>query len=152
MAQLAYLHIEAFPGERRGSPRKRIRLETSGRSPDRDRTQVIVHDVSNTGLLLESSAELSRGEELDVILPLVGTRRVTVAWASGRFFGCEFADDIPAGPEAAAGAPRLNALPDRGSPEAVSLAAVQLHELSMAIERISKVLDRAMNQLSRRDR
>jgi hypothetical protein len=144
-------YLETSPASDEGQ-RKTLRLTASGTAAADDRTQVVVHDVSETGLLLECWLDLSQGEELDVVLPQLGVRRVTVAWASGRFFGCQFADMVAPESASAAAPSGMDELPNKGSPEAVSLASVQLHELSMAIERISRVLDRAMDQLSKRER
>jgi hypothetical protein len=151
VAQVAYLESGPILDERRRSPRT-LRLSAKGETGHGEEAQVVVHDISDTGLLLESKVKLEQGEELEVILPQLGARRLTVAWASGRFFGCEFAAALPA--DAVEPQPKngMDAIPKQGSPEAVSMAAVQLHELSLAIERISNVLDRAMTQLSKRDR
>jgi len=149
VSQLAYFENEQLSDERRGSPRKKLRLNASGAGTPGDQTQVVVHDISETGLLLETSLMLAQGEQLDVIMPDTGARRVTVVWASGHYFGCEFAE--PIAPAGASTVIRrgIDGLPKKGSPEAVSLAAFQLHQLSMAIARISSVLDRAIDQLSK---
>lgn len=151
VAQLAYLECGTAAGEPRGSPRKTLRLSTD-HSGATDSAQVIVHDISETGLLLETALELGEGEAIDVVLPGLGERRVTVAWSSGRFFGCQLAEYDTNAAGSFAERAGMDALPSKGSPEAVSLAAHQLHELSQAIERISCVLDRAMDQLGKRDR
>jgi hypothetical protein len=150
--QFGYLVTPPASDEPQRLARKTLRLTATGAAGADDRTHVVVHDVSETGLLLESPFELAQGEELDVILPRLGEKRVTVAWASGRFFGCQFADTAAPESDGVAAPSGMDALPGKGSPEAVSLASVQLHELSMAIERIGRILDRAMDQLSKRER
>ncbi len=147
--QFAYLESEQ--DERRNSPRKKLRLNTSGATAS-DQAQVVVHDISETGLLLESPLKLARGEELDVLLPDLGTRPVTVAWASGQFFGCEFVEVVPADAADEGTGRGLDARPEKGSPEAIARASYQLEELSQAIARMSSVLDRAIHQLSKRER
>jgi hypothetical protein len=144
--------VLAYLDERRGSSRKSLRLTASAPGASGDLTQVVVHEISETGLLLEGTLTLTQGEELEVVLPRQGARRVNVAWFSGRFFGCQFAEPLPPPGSGAAIASGTDALPKKGSQEAVSLAAVQLRQLSMAIERISRVLDRAIEQLSERNR
>jgi hypothetical protein len=148
VAQFAYLEVRP-PGDEHSGARKALILKGATACEPGSQAQVTIDDLTDRGLLLEGALSLSEGEELEVIMPREGTRRVKVAWAGGRFFGCRFVEDVAATPPAPAG---MDALPNKGSPEAVSLAAVQLHDLSLAIERISRVLDRAMDQLSKRDR
>lgn len=113
---------------------------------------VIVRDISATGLLIEGALGLSCGEQLDVLLPRQGTRQAIVAWTSGCFFGCQFVEPVGAEDAEAALPKTVAALPKKGSKEALSLAAFQLRELSLAVDRIGWVLDRAIFQLSRRNR
>ena len=54
-----------------------------------------IHDISNTGLLLESAAVLAEGQKFDVELPEVGRTRATVVWASARYYGCRFLSPVP---------------------------------------------------------
>jgi hypothetical protein len=79
-------------GNRRTSPRRTLRLESTlvleGES-------VTIHDISNTGLLIETSASLVEGQRLDVDLPEIGLTKATVVWASARFFGCRFNSPVP---------------------------------------------------------
>lgn len=150
VAQFAYLESQHNLHERRSSSRKKLRLGTTAATASAHETKVIVRDVSATGLLIEGALELSRGEQLDVLLPNRGSRRAIVAWTSGCFFGCQFVE--PVGADGAKGAKNVAALPKKGSPEALSLAAFQLRELSLAIDRIGWVLDRAIFQLSKRNR
>jgi hypothetical protein len=58
--------------------------------------EIVIHDISATGLLIETSQELSTGETLIIDLPERGETPATVAWGSGQFFGCQFELSIPA--------------------------------------------------------
>jgi hypothetical protein len=99
--------------------------------------EVIIHDLSISGLLIETSGELSMGENLLVEVPERGPTAATVMWTSGRFFGCAFDKRLPVAavsaallrnpiiprqeltPEAAAPAPVADiAIDDRYSPRA----------------------------------
>jgi transcriptional regulator with XRE-family HTH domain len=51
---------------------------------------VVVHDMSETGLLLQTSAQLSVGERIEVVLPHAGATAASVVWGSNDFFGCRF--------------------------------------------------------------
>ena len=150
--QFAYLESQHFLEVRTGLARKTLRLRSSDATASPDETRLIVHDFSATGLLVEGALALSRGEEFDLLLPGQGTRLATVVWISGSFFGCQFAE--PIGPERAKAAlpKKIARLPKKDSPEAISLAAFQLHELSLAVDRIGWVLERVIFQLSKRNR
>ena len=58
--------------------------------PNGSAAEVVIHDISVTGLLVETLAELTCGEELDVRLPQTGATRAKVIWSSGQYFGCQF--------------------------------------------------------------
>ena len=77
--------------ERRSQKRRRLHLEaalaTSG-------DEVMIHDISATGVLLETDAELEPFESLQFDLPEIGATQAVVIWNSGRYFGCEFAAPI----------------------------------------------------------
>jgi hypothetical protein len=150
VSQFAFLESEAHHGEHSDRPRKRLRLSAHDLGLPGDQAELFVHEMSDTGLLLECSLPLEDGEQLDLITPDKGTRQITIVWSCGRYFACNFAELETA--SRAATAKGMDALPEKGSPEAVSLAQCQLHELSMAIERITGVVDRAINQLSKRER
>jgi hypothetical protein len=59
-----------------------------------DREEVIIHDISHTGLLLETTALLTERQALDVELPEVGIVQANVVWRSSRFVGCRFATPV----------------------------------------------------------
>lgn len=73
----------------RGQSRRHLFLETSGSSSSGEEN-VVIHNVSATGMLLETSMPLSRHEALQVELPQAGMVDATVVWASGLLFGCAF--------------------------------------------------------------
>ena len=59
-----------------------------------DGEEVIIHDMSHTGLLLETTALLTERQALDVELPEVGIVQANVVWRSSRFVGCRFATPV----------------------------------------------------------
>ena len=72
---------------RRASPRRTLRLELTLA----DEGEVVtIHDISNTGLLLETRASMAEGQKFDVDLPEIGVTQSTVVWARARYFGCRF--------------------------------------------------------------
>jgi hypothetical protein len=71
--------------------------------------EVVVHDLSVTGLLIEAAVDLQTGDELTVEIPGPGPVDAVVVWKSGNYFGCEFAKPIP---NAALSAASLRSVPD----------------------------------------
>lgn len=94
MAILAELHPQRRTGERRVALRRTLQLTVRGETPSGDSAQVLIHDISVTGLLLETSADLLIGETLEVDVPEGGPTSAIVMWHSGRFFGCQFHGQI----------------------------------------------------------
>jgi hypothetical protein len=90
MAILAELYPQKRASDRRGSRRRRLQLSVRGTTPEGDRAPVVIHDISVTGLLLETSADLLIGETIEVDVPEGGPTSAIVMWNSGRFFGCQF--------------------------------------------------------------
>lgn len=91
LAQLEQHHDRA---DRRRSPRRTLTLEAAATPPSVPAARVIIHDLSLTGLLIETSASLTVGERLRVQFPEAGTIEARLVWASGRLFGCEFQKPI----------------------------------------------------------
>lgn len=52
--------------------------------------EVQIHNISGTGLLLESDIKLTAGDRIEIELPHAGDITAVVIWASGRLFGCQF--------------------------------------------------------------
>jgi transcriptional regulator with XRE-family HTH domain len=111
MAIKAHLDQNPIPADnqRSAAPRPQRRalwLETSGffagAEPDGIEANVTVHNISATGLLLETGLTLNEGEQLALDLPEAGAVTATVVWQSERLYGCAFAR--PLGPAALAAA------------------------------------------------
>ena len=108
----AQLQTTGRAADRRTSPRHKISL---GSSVDGER--VTIHDLSTTGMLIETAAELHVFDVLEIDLPESGMTSAFVIWRSGRYFGCEFREPVF---QATVSAARLL------SPPAIELAHVQL--------------------------
>lgn len=77
---------------RRTAPRRTLHLDTSlGATGEK----VTIHDLSSTGILVETAVELAALDQLALELPEVGTTMATVVWSSGNYFGCQFDDTLP---------------------------------------------------------
>ena len=80
-----------------GTPRpqrRTLRLVSRGETEGGSAATVTIHNISATGLLLETGAPLIEGELLDVDLPDVGMTRAQVIWSSGNLHGCAFAAPV----------------------------------------------------------
>ena len=89
----AYARLERVQGaSRRGSSRLKLSLDSSlAGSGD----EVVIHDLSPGGILVETSASLRKGARLEVDLPELGATQARVVWNSGDYFGCQFDKPIP---------------------------------------------------------
>ena len=79
--------------DERSAARRTLRLEVSAYS-SRDATKALIHNLSETGLLIETSANLQVAEALQVDLPHVGTTTALIVWSREQFFGCEFISPV----------------------------------------------------------
>ena len=70
--------------------RRRLLLETQGTFASGSESGVSVHNLSRTGILLETSVSLEIGEIFELTLPEAGATRARVVWASDRLYGCAF--------------------------------------------------------------
>jgi len=88
-----------FPSKKPVAPtrsraRRQISLETIASNPRGKRVSVLIHNLSQTGVLVETRASLAKGDIIEIELPEGGARAATIVWCGGRFFGCEFDRDL----------------------------------------------------------
>ena len=77
---------------RRAAPRRQLSL---GAVLPETGDEAVIHDLSSTGILIETKADLATFEQLHLELSEVGPVVATVIWNSGQYFGCEFHKPIP---------------------------------------------------------
>jgi transcriptional regulator with XRE-family HTH domain len=83
--------LPSAPGaDKRQDARRKLSLRASGSRHDGTGIEVQVHNISGTGLLLESDIKLAAGDRIEIELPHAGDITAVVIWASGRLFGCQF--------------------------------------------------------------
>ena len=75
--------------DQRGYCRRTLRLRVEGEL-SLHATEAIICNLSEQGLLLESTTELTVGERLHVELPGSGMRSAIVVWNRDHLYGCEF--------------------------------------------------------------
>ena len=150
MSLRANLETELQTGERRSAPRRKIRLQAEGASASAGDTQVVIHDISEEGLLIESPVPLTDGEVLEVLISESGTAKAEVSWTSGHFFGCKFLEPISTAAVSAAllRSPAPNTADNRS--EVVQKALIELEALSFAIKRVTKAVDQAIDRLNKK--
>lgn len=113
--------------ESRVGSRRKLRLAAPGASGAGTVMNVVVHDLSETGLLLQTSGQLTVGEKIEVVLPHAGPTAASVVWGSNEFFGCRFENHISRATVSASklqGGPQL----DTASSDASTLSAADLEE------------------------
>src|SRR3546814_5659969 len=54
----------------------------------------MIHNISATGLLVETDLALGIGDRIAIGLPHAGATAIEVIWASGRLYGCRFGRPI----------------------------------------------------------
>ncbi|GEN98744.1 hypothetical protein NSE01_05770 [Novosphingobium sediminis] len=79
------------------APRRKLRLEAEGTTAGGQTARVMIHNVSATGLLIESPIALIEGELVELDLPQVGSAAARVVWMSENFYGCRFDAALPVG-------------------------------------------------------
>ena len=147
MSLLAHLEPRDSTGNRRSAARRTLRLQALGATASQADADVLIHDLSLSGLLIETSAGLAAGERIDVDLPEAGPTEAKVVWTSGRFFGCKFKRPIP--PAALSSA--ILRSPPSAAPEnsdQVANALLELQTLRTQVRRMTEHLGQIIDQLA----
>lgn len=109
MAIHAILEPPSNLDHRRGAQRLRMRLEVPGSTDPDSETTVVIHNLSATGLLIETRSDLAIGQAIRLELPETDAVHATVIWQSMPLFGCRF--DRPLSRRALSAAQLRNPLP-----------------------------------------
>ena len=136
--------------ERRASARRALKLDVQSAAAAQAGAQVTIHDLSLTGVLLETSAPLTSSETFEVDLPHAGKVEAAVVWNSGEFYGCEFKEPIST---AALSAALLRSPPNENAPISPALAAnltAELRRITDQVEKIASEVERAIGKLERK--
>lgn len=139
MVIAAHFEHPAEPADRARDPRRMLRLEAERTTGAGDSARVRIHNISSSGMLLESEIPLAPGERFDIDLPHGGRTAARIVWASGSFFGCQF--------DAAVSAATLSAAQLRA--DAIDAPAVPSAEsFGMRLQRLRKQRGLTMSQLA----
>lgn len=141
--------IKPSEGQPRAS-RRRLLLEASGALGSGAQTHVLIHNVSETGLLLETPDELEIGDSVDLDLPETGVARARVVWAGGQLYGCAF--DVPLSAAALSAAQLRSAVENRGgvgpSPAPAGPTAIGGETLGERLHRLRKLRGLTQGELA----
>jgi transcriptional regulator with XRE-family HTH domain len=117
MAMKAYLEEDTRPVARSRAPRRQLRLPIAGSRATGAEIETLVHNISTTGLLVESTLPMSIGEAFDVHLPHAGSISAKVVWRSGDLLGCQFESPVS---EATLSAAQLRSSGESDLPDAAA--------------------------------
>ncbi len=90
MGLVARLFDNTAAAEQRRSPRHKLSLEVEVSGADGAPAAAIIHNLSQVGFLMETSAQFATGERIDIPLAANAAVPAQVIWSCGRLFGCEF--------------------------------------------------------------
>lgn len=97
MAVAAHFEQSPSAADQSRASRRRLLLETAGETAAGDAVPVTVHNVSVSGMLLETPLALAPNETIEVDLPEAGLQPARIVWSDGTFHGCRFESPISAG-------------------------------------------------------
>lgn len=87
--------VTVLPRGRRRAVRHELKLNASSEAAPDDASEAVIHNLSPSGLLLETPAKLSVGQEVVIDLPETEPSTARVVWENDKFFGCEFDSPLP---------------------------------------------------------
>ena len=101
MGELVRPIIAEIHSDARRSLRRTLKL-TAHVEARADTNGALIHDISETGLRIETDAQLIPGEILLVELPFVGVIEARIIWQKDSGYGCEFIAPVSQGTVSAA--------------------------------------------------
>lgn len=146
----AWLRQGSTTKHRPREPRLTVSLEATGTPADGEGVPITIHNISATGILLESDIPIGVDEELRIDLPRAPATTAHVVWTSGNFAGCRFAAPLHASVLSAA---RLRSAVDRGAsaPDPASADSAGADEpLDVRLRRLRKQRGFTLSELADR--
>jgi transcriptional regulator with XRE-family HTH domain len=145
MAIAAHLGEAAAASQRR-QPRRQLRLAAQGQTATGGSTDVLIHNVSANGLLLESTTELAVGERIEIDLPHARATGASVIWSSGVLYGCQF--DVPISVATLSAAQLRGTAPPTGDVETAETAPTPDESLGARLNRLRKASGLTLDRLA----
>lgn len=90
MAMTVYINNPPHTAGNGRALRRQLRLPLHGSKATGAEIAALVHNISATGMLVESRVALEIGEVIEVDLPHSGKTATRVIWISGDLSGCQF--------------------------------------------------------------
>ncbi len=119
--------------------RRQLRLPLHGSKATGTEIEALVHNISATGMLVESKAPLENGEIIEVNLPHSGKTAAKVIWSSGDLTGCQF--EMPISPATLSAAQLRSVVgPDTHAPDDQPAAAAESFGVRLQRLRTAKQL------------
>ena len=145
MAMTVYLNdVPRLAGKGRAS-RRQLRLPLHGSKATGAEIEALVHNISATGMLVESAAPLEIGEVIEINLPHSGKTATKVIWTSGRLAGCQF--EMPISP-ATLSAAQLRSVVVEGEPDAQNRPAASAESFGARLQRLRTAKGLTQGQLA----
>lgn len=127
--------------------RRQLRLPLHGSKATGAEIGALVHNISATGMLVESGAPLEVGEVIEVNLPHSGKTATKVIWTSGRLAGCQF--EMPISPATLSAAQLRSVVgPDVHAHEGLPASATE--SFGVRLQRLRSARELTQGQLAAR--
>lgn len=147
-------HFEEIQGDaaKPRAHRRKLLMQAQGALETGEKTSVVIHNLSESGMLMESRIELEIEETIELDLPEAGLIRAKVIWASGALYGCSFERPLSS---FELGAAQLRGAIDPGvdlgaTPKARGPAAIGGESLGERLHRLRKLRGMTQGELASR--
>jgi len=145
MAMTVYLNDAPRSAGNGRASRRQLRLPLHGSKATGAEIEALVHNISATGMLVESRLPLEIGEVIDVNLPHSGKTATKVIWTSGRLAGCQF--EMPISPATLSAAQLRSVVrPDAHAPD--DLPAPAAESFGVRLQRLRSAKQLTQGQLA----
>src|SRR5690242_12710020 len=139
---VAQLRTDRDQADQRSALRRTLNLQVGSQYLDAE-ALVLIHNLSENGLLIETLAPLELGETIEVELPEAGATPARIVRKDGDHYGCRFASPISKGSVSAAllRSPVAGRAPD---PAPATVAEVLRENMWRELERDVSPIERAL--------
>lgn len=145
MAMTVYLNDAPRSAGNGRASRRQLRLPLHGSKATGAEIEALVHNISATGMLVESRLPLEIGEVIDVNLPHSGKTATKVIWTSGGLAGCQF--EMPISPATLSAAQLRSVVgPDAHAPD--DLPAPAAESFGVRLQRLRSAKQLTQGQLA----
>jgi PilZ domain len=140
---VAQLRTDRDEADQRDAARRTLNLQVGSQYLDAE-ALVLIHNLSQNGLLIETLAPLGLGETIGVELPRAGATPARIVRQDGDHYGCRFISPIARGAVSAALLRSPAARAEAPAPQAVTMADVLREDMWREIEQEIGPIERAL--------